>query len=672
MSTRPPQRRMHEGLIRSPLAVLLGLLAGIWIPLFWSLPWWMPVTAGLVLLVRLSRPWPGRRPSIVLRIALVALGAGLVFYTFDSLNGAVAGSALLLLMAALKSLESCSPRDLRVLVMIAYFEIGADFFLSQSPILAVYLAILLVGLTAVWLWMEEPDPIRPRLPRWGRALKSLLTAVPTALLLFLAVPRIPGPLWGLGAPTHRQLGLPESLDPGALNHIVLSHRMVFRIHYAGPAPPPSERYFRGPVFNRFTGTRWLPGRAASILPPRKILLSGRPVRYRITLEPTETRALYALDFPVDWSIAARLNSFFELRSPHRIRHLTAYTAISYPALRMQGLPATARMRDLALPAGIDPKARQLAEQWRAEDPSPRAIIRRALAYFHDQPFYYTLHPPKLSGRNAVDQFLFKTRRGFCQHYASAFAVLMRAAGIPARVVTGFVGGQDDPIGGFYVIRESDAHAWDEVWLHGTGWVRVDPTAAIAPSRVSPGTRALFAGSVHLAGLTFPDQGIWARLQNGWEAFDADWDRWVLGYGPRLQHRLLDSLDPAGHPTLEWIGLIALALAIPGLAAGGWLLLMRWKHGRRSPEERLWNRLLHKLKRWGCPEAWETPLAFAERIGARIPRAQSDLRELALFYSDLHYGDRPSPDAIARLHIAISHLISLHLGRTDTLGQPPPH
>ncbi|EQD59803.1 transglutaminase domain protein, partial [mine drainage metagenome] len=165
------------------------------------------------------------------------------------------------------------------------------------------------------LWIEDPDPTRTRWPAPGGALRALLQALPTALLLFLAIPRIPGPLWGIGTPTHHLLGLPRSLDPGALNHIVLSHRMVFRIRYKGHPPPRSERYFRGPVFNRFTGTRWLPGRVAAIPPPRKTILAGPAVRYRITLEPTGTRALYALDYPVDWSIAARLDSFFELRSP---------------------------------------------------------------------------------------------------------------------------------------------------------------------------------------------------------------------------------------------------------------------------------------------------------------------------------------------------------------------
>ncbi|MHB1543577.1 MAG: transglutaminase TgpA family protein [Gammaproteobacteria bacterium] len=643
----------------SPLPATLGLLACIWIPLFWSLPWWMPVLAALIVLTRLSRPWPGRRPPIVLRIALVAIGIGLVFWTFHSLNGAVAGSALLLLMAALKILESCSQRDLRVLILIGYFEIGADFFLSQSPILALYLAGLLVGLTAIWLWIEDPDHTRTAWPFRGRALRCLLQALPTALLLFLAVPRIPGPLWGLGAPAHRFLGLPRSLDPDALNRIVLSHQMVFRIRYESLPPPRSERYFRGPVFNRFTGTRWLPGRVTAIPPPQRTVLSGPAVRYRITLEPTGTHALYALDFPVDWSIAARLDAFFELRSPIPLHHLTTYTAISYPELRMQGLPASARLRDLALPEGIDPKARALAQRWRAENPTPRSIIQRALAYFHDQPFYYTLHPPKLSGPNAVDQFLFKTRRGFCQHYASAFAVLMRAAGIPTRVVTGFVGGHYDALGGFYVIRESDAHAWDEVWLHGAGWVRIDPTAAIAASRVSPGTLALFAGSVHLAGFTFPDAGIWEHLQNGWDVLNAVWDRWVLGYGPRLQRRLLNSLNPAKHHTLEWIGLILLALIIPTLATGGWLLWSHFRELRLSPEERVWLRLVRKLRDWGHPEAWETPLAFAERIGQKLPESQASLRLLALDYSELHYGDRVLPARIALLRVAVSRFTLPH-------------
>ncbi len=634
------------GPARSPLPGLFIALGLVWLPLFRELPAWMVGAAFLLLIARWRLPWPGKRPLFWIRLLLIGAGLVLVLATFHGLNGALPGAALLLLMASLKALESTSMRDLRILVLIGYFEIGADFFLSQAPLLALYLAIVTLFLTTTWLGFESPPDARGPWSAWPEALSYLARALPTALILFFIVPRIPGPLWGLGPTSTHPLGLPRHLDPGSLSRIVLSHRIVFRIHYLGPPPPRGERYFRGPVFNRFTGTTWLPGRTARLPPPRATHLHGPTYHYRITLEPTGTRALYALDFPVDWSIGARLNSLFELRTPFPIRHLTRYEAISDPGLRMEHLPAMTRMRDLALPSGANPRSRALALQWRKENPSPSAIVARALSYFHDRPFYYTLHPPRLTPVNPIDDFLFRTRRGFCQHYASAFAFLMRAAGIPARVVAGFVGGHDNAVGDFYVIRESDAHAWDEVWIHGRGWTRVDPTQAVAASRVSPGTRALLSGRLRLAGLELPDQGLWLRLRTNWDAFDALWDRWVLAYDSRLQRRILNDMGFGVEQTAEWLGFILLALGFPFL-----LSRLRWPDRSRTSrraEEKAWRAILRRMRPWGEPWPWEPPMAFAVRLSGRlVPVKSQDLLSLAHHYSDLHYRNDPPSEEVRR-------------------------
>ena len=636
----------------SPVPGLFITLALVWLPLFRELPAWMVGSAGLMLIARLRRPWPGQRPSLWIRLLLIGVGLAFVLITFHGLNGALPGSALLLLMAALKAFESTSLRDLRILVLIGYFEIGADLFLSQAPIVVLYLAVVTLLLTALWLHLESGREKGGPWSAWREALGWLIRALPTALILFFVFPRIPGPLWGLGPASTHPLGLPRHLDPGSLNRIVLSHQIVFRIRYRGPPPPRTDRYFRGPVFNHFTGTTWLPGRTTHLPPPRTTRLFGAAYRYRITLEPTETRALYALDFPVDWSIAARLDSLFELRAPFPIHRLTHYEAISYPDLRMEHLPEMTRLRDLALPIGADPKSRALALHWREKDPHSRAIINRALSFFHNQPFYYTLHPPLLTKTNPIDDFLFRTRRGFCQHYASAFAFLMRAAGIPARVVTGFVGGHYNSIGGFYVIRESDAHAWDEVWIHGRGWMRVDPTQAIAVSRVSPGARAVLSGHLRLAGLELPDQGLWLHLQTSWDAFDAIWDRWVLGYGPRLQERLLHDVGFGLAQTAEWAGFILIALGFPFF-----LNRLRWPNGfRRSRriEEKAWQRLLRRMRPWGIPKAWEPPMVFARRMSVQlIADKGQDFLALAHRYSDLHYQNDPLPEEVRRFAEAAS-------------------
>jgi transglutaminase-like putative cysteine protease len=615
-------------------------LAGAILPFFFALPPWV---AGIALALvawralALERQW--RQPSLILRVAMVFLGFFAVIASFRGFGGAEAGGAFLVITAALKALESRNRRDFRIVALLVFILLAAVFLLRRSLPLALYAALLIwLATTALLGSGDATHGWRALALRAGRL---LATALPIAIALFLLFPRLPGPLFRLAAPRAAAVsGLPATLDPGDIAALASSGKIAFRVHFTGSVPPPAQRYFRGPVFSRYDGKRWLPSRprrGEGQFQPR-----GQAVHYRVLERPSGTRYLFALALPARVSIPARLDPRYELLAPRRIWNDTAYTAVSYPDYRTQAaLDPALRRANLALPAGVDPKARALAEKWRKKSQKdgtgPAAIVRRALAWFRNEPFYYTLTPGRLRGPNRMDQFLFTTRLGFCEHYASAFAVLMRAAGVPARIVTGYAGGDINPYDGWLVLRQSSAHAWDEVWLAGRGWVRVDPTAVIPASRVKPS--AASAAAIGAAQDARHASGDWFwRARNLWDAADTLWAQYVVGYGPTLQHHLLGHfglgrLGPAG---------AAFLMAAVVIAAGAsvfFLGLLRFRRNDEDPARRLYERWCRRLARRGLQRRkGEGPLDFAARIARLRPTYADEAREVAALYVRARYAE----------------------------------
>ncbi len=460
----------------------LAALAAAMLPFFFTLPPWVAGTALAIVGWRaLALRQHRRPPGLAIRLTLVLAGLLAVVASFRGFGGAEAGGAFLVITAALKALESRNQRDFRIVALLAFMLLAAAFLLDQSLPLALYAAALVWLATAALLGADGQTRRWPALAT--RAGLLLAAALPIAIALFLLFPRLPGPLFRFGAPQLAAIsGLSDTLEPCSIAVLASSNAIAFRVRFEGRLPPARQRYFRGPVFVHYDGRRWLPGRHR--YGEGRFRRQGTAVHYRVLERASGTHYLFALALPGRISIPARLTPRYELLAPHRIWNDIGYTAESWPRYAAQSrLPAAERRADLALPPGADPRSRALADKWRKENAKPAAIVQRALAWFHDQPYYYTLSPGQLAGHNQVDEFMFETRRGFCEHYASAFAVLMRAAGIPARIVTGYAGGDVNPYDGWLVLRQSNAHAWDEVWLAGRGWVRVDPTAVIPPARV---------------------------------------------------------------------------------------------------------------------------------------------------------------------------------------------
>lgn len=628
---------------------VLAALAVMILPHTLHLPVWVTIaTAGISgwRLAAAYRGWPLFSRSARIVFALFAfLG---VFISFHTLNGPDAGTALLILLAALKLMESRGLRDYFLLLVIALFIGVANFLHDQSIPLALYMIPALWLTVTALLNIVHPDTERRFRGSTRTAARLLLPALPIAVVLFLLFPRVPGPLWGIGLPQQSGVtGLSTSMSPDSLSQLAQSDAVAFRVQFTGPPPPPAKLYWRALVLHDYDGTTWHLGGSPWVL-RQQLETRGAPVTYDITLEPNNLHILYGLDLPVQIPDDALLTSDFELatRVPvtERKRYrITSYTDYSYGV----GLPDWRRYRDLKLPNHIDPRARALANQWKSSATDAAQIVNAALTMFHKQPFHYTLQPGTLTGDNRIDQFLFDTRRGFCEHYAGAFVFLMRAAGIPAHVVVGYQGGTRNPLDGYYVIRQEDAHAWAEVWLPQRGWVRVDPTAAVDPARVDQGLSAALPAN-ELPGYLFERHPWLSDVRNTWDAVNNGWNQWVLAYGPELQERFFKRI---GLHYGDWGELALVLLLLIGTLLAAISLVLWWRHRPATDPlvVRAYARFCRKLAQRGLPRAsHEGPLDYARRIGRLRPDLAVEIDAITSLYIDLRYAETGHPEEFKRL------------------------
>ena len=628
---------------------VLAALAVMLLPHALHLPAWVTVaTIGISgwRLMSAYRGWPLFSRGARIVFALLAFVG--VFVSYHTLNGPDAGTALLILLAALKLMEAKGLRDYFLLLVIALFIGIANFLHDQSIPLALYMIPALWLAVTAQLNIAHPDTDRPFLQSARAAARLLLPAIPVAVVLFLLFPRVPGPLWGIGLPQQSGVtGLSTSMSPGSLSQLAQSDAVAFRVRFESTPPPPAQLYWRALVLHDYDGTTWHTGNPSWML-RQQLTTRGSPLTYDITLEPNNLRALYALDLPVATPENAVLTTDFELATRQPVTELKLYKVTSYTNYSYgTDLPAWRLRRDLQLPAGIDPQARALAATWQTSAASAAQIVNDALSMFHNQPFRYTLRPGALTGRNSIDQFLFDTRRGFCEHYAGAFVFLMRAAGIPAHVVIGYQGGTRNPLDGYYVIRQEDAHAWAEVWLPQRGWVRVDPTAAVDPARVDKGVSAALPGN-EVPGYIFERHPWLNNLRDTWDAVNNGWNQWVLAYGPELQQRFFSSI---GLHYGNWgeLALVLLLLVSALLAAVSLALWLRHRPPPGSPVVRAYARFCRTLAKRGLPrDSHEGPLDYARRISHLRPDLSAQVNAIVSSYIELRYAERGNPDAFIRL------------------------
>jgi len=631
------------------LAWTVGGLAAATAPHTVHLQLWVTVLALSICAWRLlaeRRGWalPGRAlRGIVTLAATVGIALG-----YQSLTGLDAGTALLTLMAALKLLETRKPRDHMVLVFIGWFLCLSSFLYGQGMIAAAWV------LPAVWLLSasllnvarsgEDDQPLRP----FATTGAMLLKALPITLVLFLFFPRIAGHFWGAPSREQAATGLTEEMSPGDISELSVNDTVAFRVRFDGPVPPPNQRYWRGPVLSEFDGFTWSRARGQYFLRPAVEYL-GEPVAYTITLEPTRQRMLFALDMVREWpGDMAGQGWDFQLWTREPINAVVRYRAQSYPHYRAGVEPGAAlRNHSLQLPPDRNPRTRALAVAMRAAAASDEAYVEAVLRMYREQAFYYTLTPPLLQ-RDSVDDFLFNTRRGFCGHFASSFTMLMRAAGIPARVVGGYQGGDWNPIGGYLIVRQSHAHAWSEVWLPGRGWTRIDPTAAVAPERIERGLDAALPDGEPVAGRLLRNSDLLWQARLIWDNANARWNDWIVGYSPDSQEQLLESL---GFENPDWrqLGLLLGAGLILSFAALSAWLAWDFRPKPADAATRCYRRFASRLARRGIERLpHEAPRDFLQRVRRQRPDLERQAAMITEMYLRLRYEPAPAPDDLDRL------------------------
>jgi transglutaminase-like putative cysteine protease len=634
------------------IAWLVASLALVVAPHVLRAPWWLTLLTlclyGWRIYFVLNRaPLPSR--WLVLAVAVAGM-LGL-WFEYRSLFGRTPGVLLLLLLSGLKLLETRTHRDAAMAVFLGYFLLMANFLYTQSIPTAFLMCGALLVLTATLVGFSAPQrPVRANLRTAGLV---LLHAVPIALALFLLFPRVQGPLWGLPQDAYAGLsGIADSMAPGSLSRLALSDATAFRAEFRGAPPPHVLLYWRGPVLWDFDGRAWSVGRTAFVRyqPP-----SGGRIRFRydIVLEPHNRTWLFALESAATAPGNARFSSDGELLSnfPVRARMRYEVESIADPDPRPDEQPFLLR-RALELPPGDNPRARQLAKEWKDASGSDAEVVGRAVAFLRAGKYQYTLEPPLL-GENSVDEFLFGTRQGFCEHFASAFTFLMRAAGVPARVVLGYQGGDINPVDRILTVRQADAHAWSEVFLRGRGWVRVDPTVAAAPARLESGLARAVPDPQALPFFSRTDLQWLLDLRYRWDALAHAWNVWVLGYDTSRQRELLSF---AGFPDADWRALTA---ALFTLLGGVTAVLLVWSFRRLSrpdPVQLAWRRFCHKLAARGLERSpHEGPRDYSQRAARALPAARQPILHIAALYIALRYGAGRTADGAAQLRRLVREL-----------------
>ena len=627
------------------LAWLIASLLVVIAPHALRAPWWLTLLTlclyGWRMYFALNRaPLPSR--WLVLGVAAVAMLG--VWVEFRTLFGRQSGILLLMLFSGLKLLETRSHRDAAVAGFLGYFLIVTNFLYTQTIPIALLAGVALYLITTTLIGFSAPQ--RPPRANLRTAGLLLAHAAPAALALFLLFPRVQGPLWGLPQDAYSGMtGLSDTMSPGNLASLAQSDQMAFRAEFQGASPPSALRYWRGPVLWDFDGRTWSigPNYLVDFAAPR----GGRAsYRYEVVIEPHNRYWLFALETAATLPEGSRMSYDGQLVSTSPVRERRRYelSSVIAPDAETRDSEGTLR-RALRLPQGFNPRASALAAQWRAESASNEQVLMRAIDFLRQGRYQYTLEPALL-GTHSVDEFLFNTREGFCEHFASAFVFLMRSAGIPARVVTGYQGGELNPVDNIITVRQSDAHAWAEVFLGARGWVRVDPTAAAVPGRVESGLARAVPQTAALPLMMRP-QLEWLRgVRDRWEAVAHKWNVWVLGYNPERQRELMSL---AGMRDADWRTLTAVLFSLLGMMT---LILLAWslrRMARPDPVQKAWRTFCQKLAKRGVERAaHEGPRDYATRAARAIPAARVSILRIGALYIGLRYGAQPVANGATRL------------------------
>lgn len=637
-----------------------GLTLGV-IPHFIYQPSWVGLMFIAMLcwrIMAMKQLWPLPTQSLsllkVLHLAIAVFAFLLLFKSYGNLIGRDAGVALLTVMLGLKLVEIRNHRDFYISCFLGYFLVVTNFFYSQNIPTALLMIMVVIVMTTSLISLNDDSKSISNKGLIKLATQLVLQAIPLMLLLFVLFPRISGPLWGLPQDAHKATtGISDSMTLGKISELIQSDEIAFRVKFDDLVPAQSQLYWRGPVLWRTDGTTWTEYKNSNFMSNRPdFTVQGKEYAYTVTLEPHNNRWLFALDFPSNlpsspsshYTYDGQLRSIKPINQRQQIK-LKSHTDFSLNPDKDDYLDAA-----LTLPKNLHQRTKSLAQTWLKQNSDPEYLINTALSYFNQNAFYYTLTPPTLTG-DTIDSFLFESRRGFCEHYAASFTVLMRAAGIPARIVTGYLGGEINPVDDFLVVRQRDAHAWVEVWIQNKGWIRIDPTAAVSRQRIEQGIGTIMPEGFNAPLLVARSRqliDIWQHIRHNWDALDNAWNQWVLSYGPELQKEFLSKLGMA-KPNWQTMALwLLMGFILFSLIISFYLLYSRPQH---DPVTSLYAVFCKKAARVGLNRpASLGPLDFATLLKQHYPHLSYQIDHITSLYIDLHFGKQT--ESLSDLGLAI--------------------
>ena len=634
------------------LILLLGLLL-VLLPHFSHLPLWLSLVMITLVLwrgcyeLKLCKI-PGK---LILFLLTIMLLVGIVF-SYHTLIGRNAGSAMLLGLLCLKLFEIKSFREIALIINLALFSIVINFLFNQSiPIAFTMLLALIFLFTALISYQHDYKSLSTVKPvtlsfirvnekqHFKLAFKMIAQAIPFAIVLFILFPRVDGPLWGLPEDAFSaSTGLTDEMSPGRISQLSSNTSVAFRVQFDSEIPAPDKLYWRGPVMWDFDGYNWTsPNNERMVISNFDFTGLGKKTNYSITLQPHNNYWMFALDIPSTLPKRSRISANMQMLSLSRAQKLKRYNISSYTHYILPAYSQITMDRYLKLPFSNLHKSRSLIKE--LKDPTdPQKTVNNVLNYFSTQNFYYSRNPPLLYD-DPVDEFLFETKRGYCEHYASSFTVLMRLAGIPARVVTGYQGGEINPLDNYMTLRQSDAHAWSEVFLGNKGWVRVDPTAAIPPGNIENTADALRLNSTLKKPSTL-FKASWLtkqmkQMRFAWDAVNNRWNQWVLGYNNKRQKAFFAAI---GIPEITWQGLSQLLFSLLTVLTGILAYIVFSKQEKQQNEiQSYYNKFVKKMNKLGLTKSSsEGAEDFSLRATPLLPNKKDNIEKITYLYQQLRY------------------------------------
>lgn len=582
-------------------------------------------------------------PGLLIRAFLIICSFLFLYLSYGAIFGRQSGICMVILMSLLKMFEIKSRRDTHIIVFTNLFLLATHFFQSQQVWISLYVFTAAVFLITLLTSLSDRRGTIKFSQHFTSTLRLSFFSIPFMLILFILFPRIPGPLWGLPADAFSaNSGISEEMSPGSINQLISSSKIAFRVRFEQAPPIHSNLYWRGAVLTNYDGRTWRrdDSPSSASLNIHSESPAENKIRYTVTLEPHNLNWLFSLDHPLFNNSSFKINRESMLLRTTKVTNIIKYSVISDASAINRSLFVPERKKYLQLPNRLNPKTLQFSSgMFKQAGYQATQYVSNVLQYFRQQDYRYTLSPPKL-GENAMDDFLFNTRRGFCEHYASAFVTLMRAAGIPARIVVGYLGGEMNPIDDYMIVRQSDAHAWTEIWLNDH-WLRIDPTAAVSPDRIEKGIRSAGLEQDKLPLFLLSNNAFLKQSMYFFDSLQNNWNQWVIGYNQKKQKDFLAHLGLKNTDASNLILWLVLSMSFAALIVGAFVIRQQQKQS--DPVQRYYLIFCKKLEKTGFPRRRnEAALEYQTRLCEQTPMpfTETDMTFILSAYRKLRYDKNP--------------------------------